>query len=331
MPFLANGSAVDIVLNPLGVPSRMNVGQILEAHLGWAAAQLGFRAQTPVFQGATEDEVGALLKLAGVIWAGSFLAQDVPTPDFDAEDVKAFLQAVQAFEGDFQPKKNGHPGGLGRSLDAYLGTKSNKQARDLLQSFMRYLVEVAREAGEATTADKLKKAGWPAAAALVSQKSAKEGLDAAAVELMLAAGQVKRLKLEGLSPRRRRYFAGGIVVLQSVMRVLGIDRIEPGDVLLVSGPVGDHGIAVMLAREQFGLRGDLLSDAASVLPLTRAVCDAVPVPVIASGGAATPEHLIEALEAGADAVLAASIFHFGTYTIRQAKEHLKKRGLPVRL
>jgi hydrogenase expression/formation protein HypE len=51
--------------------------------------------------------------------------------------------------------------------------------------------------------------------------------------------------------------------------VLGIERIRAGDVLLVSGPIGDHGIAVMLAREQFGLRGDLHSDAASVLPITR--------------------------------------------------------------
>ncbi|BAZ94646.1 hydrogenase maturation factor [Thiohalobacter thiocyanaticus] len=55
--------------------------------------------------------------------------------------------------------------------------------------------------------------------------------------------------------------------------VLGLDRIRPGDAVLVSGPVGDHGIAVMLAREQFGLRGDLRSDAASVLPLTRAARD----------------------------------------------------------
>jgi hydrogenase expression/formation protein HypE len=52
---------------------------------------------------------------------------------------------------------------------------------------------------------------------------------------------------------------------------LGIDRIRPGDAVMVSGPVGDHGIAVMLAREQFGLQGELLSDAASVLPLTRAL------------------------------------------------------------
>lgn len=66
--------------------------------------------------------------------------------------------------------------------------------------------------------------------------------------------------------------------------------------------------------------------------LTRAVSDAVEVPVIASGGAGTLDHLADALDQGkASAVLAASIFHFGTYTIQEAKEHLKARGLPVRL
>jgi len=57
MPFLEDGTPVDILLNPLGVPSRMNVGQILETHLGWAAMVLGFQAVTPVFDGATEDEI----------------------------------------------------------------------------------------------------------------------------------------------------------------------------------------------------------------------------------------------------------------------------------
>ncbi|HEX8324910.1 MAG TPA: DNA-directed RNA polymerase subunit beta [Tepidisphaeraceae bacterium] len=57
MPFLEDGSSVDIMLNPLGVPSRMNVGQILETHLGWAAAVLGFQAVTPVFDGAAEAEI----------------------------------------------------------------------------------------------------------------------------------------------------------------------------------------------------------------------------------------------------------------------------------
>ncbi|MGA1466772.1 MAG: DNA-directed RNA polymerase subunit beta [Phycisphaerales bacterium] len=59
MPFLEDGTTVDILLNPLGVPSRMNVGQILETHLGWAGAVLGFQAVTPVFDGATEKEIFA--------------------------------------------------------------------------------------------------------------------------------------------------------------------------------------------------------------------------------------------------------------------------------
>jgi len=60
MPFLEDGTPLDILLNPLGVPSRMNVGQILETHLGWAAKVLGFNAITPVFDGATEDDIRKL-------------------------------------------------------------------------------------------------------------------------------------------------------------------------------------------------------------------------------------------------------------------------------
>ena len=60
MPFLEDGTPIDILLNPLGVPSRMNVGQILETHLGWVAKVLGFSAITPVFDGATEDDVQEL-------------------------------------------------------------------------------------------------------------------------------------------------------------------------------------------------------------------------------------------------------------------------------
>jgi DNA-directed RNA polymerase subunit beta len=64
MPFLSDGTPVDIVLNPLGVPGRMNLGQILETHLGWAAAVLGFKAVTPVFDGATEQEIFDCLREA---------------------------------------------------------------------------------------------------------------------------------------------------------------------------------------------------------------------------------------------------------------------------
>jgi DNA-directed RNA polymerase subunit beta len=64
MPFLADGTPVDIVLNPLGVPSRMNVGQVLETHLGWAAKILGFRFATPVFDGIKEKDIRGYLKQA---------------------------------------------------------------------------------------------------------------------------------------------------------------------------------------------------------------------------------------------------------------------------
>ncbi len=64
MPFLEDGTPVDIILNPTGVPGRMNLGQVLEAHLGWAASRLGFRAITPVFDGANEEEIEAELARA---------------------------------------------------------------------------------------------------------------------------------------------------------------------------------------------------------------------------------------------------------------------------
>jgi DNA-directed RNA polymerase subunit beta len=66
MPFLPDGTPIQIMLNPLGVPSRMNVGQILETHLGWAAAHLGFQAMTPVFDGASEKDINDLLAKAGL-------------------------------------------------------------------------------------------------------------------------------------------------------------------------------------------------------------------------------------------------------------------------
>jgi len=72
MPFLDNGRPIDVILNPLGVPGRMNIGQVLETHLGWAAERLGFRAITPVFDGATEYEIEAELARAWLIdqaWA----------------------------------------------------------------------------------------------------------------------------------------------------------------------------------------------------------------------------------------------------------------------
>jgi len=67
MPFLSDGTPVDIILNPLGVPARMNIGQILETHLGWAADRLGFKAMSPVFDGADEEEITAELARAWLV------------------------------------------------------------------------------------------------------------------------------------------------------------------------------------------------------------------------------------------------------------------------
>jgi DNA-directed RNA polymerase subunit beta len=66
MPYLPDGSAVDIILNPLGVASRMNIGQILEAHLGWAASKLGYKAASPALDGVSEKDIKAELKKAGL-------------------------------------------------------------------------------------------------------------------------------------------------------------------------------------------------------------------------------------------------------------------------
>ncbi|MDF1545672.1 MAG: DNA-directed RNA polymerase subunit beta, partial [bacterium] len=66
MPYMDDGTPIDVILNPLGVPSRMNVGQILETHLGWAAGKLNQYFATPVFEGATIDEIKGYLKEAGL-------------------------------------------------------------------------------------------------------------------------------------------------------------------------------------------------------------------------------------------------------------------------
>jgi len=76
MPYLADGTPIDVVLNPLGVPSRMNVGQILETHLGWAAKVLGIYMSSPVFDGATEEEIKEMLKKAGLPEDGKITLYD---------------------------------------------------------------------------------------------------------------------------------------------------------------------------------------------------------------------------------------------------------------
>ena len=87
MPFLPDGTPLDIVLNPLGVPSRMNIGQVLEVHLGYAAHELGWKIATPIFDGANEKDIRETLELAGV-------AEDGKTILYDGRTGEAFDQRV---------------------------------------------------------------------------------------------------------------------------------------------------------------------------------------------------------------------------------------------
>jgi DNA-directed RNA polymerase subunit beta len=96
MPFLSDGTPVDIVLNPLGVPSRMNVGQVLETHLGWAARLLGLRFATPVFDGIKEKDIRGYLKQAGLPEHGKTLVYDGRTGDpFDQEIVVGYIYMMK--------------------------------------------------------------------------------------------------------------------------------------------------------------------------------------------------------------------------------------------
>jgi DNA-directed RNA polymerase subunit beta len=96
MPFLADGTPVDIVLNPLGVPSRMNVGQVLETHLGWAARSLGMKFATPVFDGIKEKEVRGYLKEAKLPEHGKTHLIDGRTGEqFDQEIVVGYIYMMK--------------------------------------------------------------------------------------------------------------------------------------------------------------------------------------------------------------------------------------------
>ena len=82
MPFLPDGTPLDIVLNPLGVPSRMNIGQVLEVHLGMAAKALGWKIMTPVFDGAHEEDIRECFRMAGMREDGKFILKDGRTGEF---------------------------------------------------------------------------------------------------------------------------------------------------------------------------------------------------------------------------------------------------------
>jgi DNA-directed RNA polymerase subunit beta len=136
MPFLPDGTPVDIVLNPLGVPSRMNVGQILETHLGWCAQILGFKAKTPVFRGADEGEIGVLMRLAGLRWAGDGLRLSHPAPAPDA----ALIDVVVA-----DLKRTGVAGATLDASGIELLAKGGAKTKELYEQVKSYLTAAAKE------------------------------------------------------------------------------------------------------------------------------------------------------------------------------------------
>lgn len=96
MPFLPDGTPVEIVLNPLGVPSRMNIGQVLETHLGWAAKALGIQLATPVFDGATEEDVIEILEEANLPLKGKSKLYDGRTGEiFDNEITVGYMYMLK--------------------------------------------------------------------------------------------------------------------------------------------------------------------------------------------------------------------------------------------
>ncbi|MDP4126405.1 MAG: DNA-directed RNA polymerase subunit beta [Bacillota bacterium] len=96
MPFMPDGTPIEIVLNPLGVPSRMNIGQVLETHLGWAAKSLGIRVATPVFDGATESDIFETLEKAGRPRDGKTVLYDGRTGEpFDAKITVGYMYVLK--------------------------------------------------------------------------------------------------------------------------------------------------------------------------------------------------------------------------------------------
>jgi DNA-directed RNA polymerase subunit beta len=250
MPFLPDGRPVDIVLNPLGVPSRMNVGQILETHLGWAARLLGFYAKTPVFQGANEREIGLLLKLAGLSWSRDALALSGPRLVISDADVQAILADIKPSAED-QDKVHlladatlndlGHRSMSAETRDIYTRVREYlaAAARELAErdatevghqtafhegasgdeteygvsrrtEFKAALQQLARRNGQ-SAADALAEQEFPALAGMLGKKSESD-VDAASTELLSLAGITPGGKVSLRDGRSGETFASPVTV-----------------------------------------------------------------------------------------------------------------------
>ena len=253
MPFLPDGRPVDIVLNPLGVPSRMNVGQILETHLGWAAKLLGFYAKTPVFAGANEREIGLLLRLAGVSWAKAALGLQADAPTITDRDVRSLLADIKPSAEHIDKVELLDAANLndlhGRSMSAetkeiftsvrdYLAAAA-KELADREHANLKYEKAFHDEAGEvadyvlkkaefkktakdvekldALSAPELLEAkGLPALAAMLGKKSDAD-VDKAAIELVTLAGILPFGKIRLRDGRSGETFTSPVTVGQVYM------------------------------------------------------------------------------------------------------------------
>jgi DNA-directed RNA polymerase subunit beta len=244
MPFLPDGTPVDIVLNPLGVPSRMNVGQILETHLGWCARLLGFEAKTPVFRGADEGEIGTLLRLAGFKWAAESLRLRARPPKLDFGTIARTVQDLK------KVAPNGERTTLLEAGIDVLGAKgASAETKALHHELRKFLAEAARELAEreleqrrheaafhqaqpaepanqkasarsakeiekgtqASPSEALEAVGKPALAGLLAHQP-DTSLDAAADELLRAAGLTPAGKARLRDGRTGQAFEGDVTV-----------------------------------------------------------------------------------------------------------------------
>ena len=178
MPFLPDGTPVDIVLNPLGVPSRMNVGQILETHLGWAARLLGFEAKTPVFRGADEAEISVLLRLSGLRWAAESLRLGAQAPEASPEVITAMVADLKKTATDADRTS------LGRVGIEVLGHRaSSSETKGLWKAAQTFLADAAAELAARELTQKRVELDHHRAQLAGAGKEQKKALDKAVKEL----------------------------------------------------------------------------------------------------------------------------------------------------
>ena len=167
MPYLADGRPIEILLNPIGVPSRMNVGQVLETHLGWAASTLGMRAITPVFDGASDAEIEDALARAWLALQAEAVSPEAVSPEeiaganghsngvagprLDLGKLEGYVREANFDPNEVLSDAEEHVGAARQAcLTLWLEQRGERNVRRLgEQTFAKRIDEVARRSGEA--------------------------------------------------------------------------------------------------------------------------------------------------------------------------------------